>query len=217
MQDETAIVSEGLAIVSHFNGKPADSTDVSQEPSKARFIFPELLAESASVNKYEEPADSDDGSWEYLCYSGNDAQLSSLPSSGRTTCSSSYMEPLPSSLQESGYVLTRLEKKQFQQSVVLGILNFIGVYWLQQSLGPDGVLDLQTMAGTYAAAFLQKGLVPLLCFYSILFFILPLARLVLILGLNSIRQRRNRRRADFAYALSQSSSSAPAAVASVSS
>ena len=211
LQHETAIVSEGLVVVSHFNGKPAEVADLSShEPSKACFVFPELLAESASVIKYEEPPDFDDGSWEYLCYAGNDAQLSSqaTTSGGRTT-GGSNME-LPSSLQESRYVLTRLEKKQFQQCVVLGILNFIGVYWLQQSLEPEGVLDLQNMAGTFAAAFLQKGLVPILRFYSILFFVLPLARLILILGLNTIRGRRNRRRADFAYALSQSPSSASA-------
>jgi len=159
LDQHTSIVSEGLLIVSHFNGRPvATPTDAVAEPtspSKARFVFPELLAESSAVIKYEEPPDPDDGSWEYLCYSG-DAAAQSSRTSGK-------MSELPSSLQEQRYLLTKLEKKQFQQCVILGILNFIGVIWLRQSLEPGGVLDISyqhgrklcgchSLAGTHASA-----------------------------------------------------------------
>lgn len=201
LSHEIDIVSEGLTIVSHFNGRPVSPSDDLAEPisaSKARFVFPELLSESSTVIKYEEAPDPDDGSWEYLCYAGDAAFVSVRTASGR-------ISELPSSLQEQRYVLTKLEKKQFQQCVILGILNFVGVKWLRQSLEPGGVLDISSMAGSYVAAFLQRGLMPVLYFYSILFFVLPFGRLLLIVVLNFIRERRSRRRADFAHALKTSS------------
>ena len=193
LDNQVGVVSEGLAIVSHFNGRPIAEDLAQPDARKARFVFPELLAESSTVIKYDELPDPDDGSWEYLFYSG-DASAMWTRTSGRSS-------ELPSSLQEKRYVLTKLEKNQFQQCVILGVLNFIGVFWLRQSLKPGGVLDVTSEAVRYAAAFLQRGLMPVLHFYSILFFILPIGRFILIVMLNIIREKRNRRRADFAHAL----------------
>ena len=192
LQCESQIVAQGLAIVAHFNGRPL-SKDSMEPDSKARFVFPELMAESSSVVRYEEEPDPDDGSWEYLLYSG-DISFAPTRTSGR-----SYS--LPSSLQERRYLLTMLEKRQFQQCIIFGVLNFIGVIWLRQSLQPGAVLDVSSIAGGVLSLFLLRGLMPLLLFYSILFFVLPLTRLLLIVMLNAVRERRNRRRADFAYAL----------------
>ena len=197
LQCESQIVAEGLSIVAHFNGRPL-SRDSMQPDSKACFVFPELMAESSSVVKYEEVPDPDDGSWEYLLYSGN-INFDPTRTSGR-----SYN--LPSSLQERRYLLTMLEKKQFQQCILFGVLNFIGVIWLRQSLQPGAVLDISNMAGGMLSVFLLRGLMPVLHFYSILFFVLPLTRLLFIVMLNALRERRNRRRADFAHALKTSQS-----------
>jgi hypothetical protein len=192
LQCQSQIVAEGLSIVAHFNGRPLAKDSV-EPPTMARFLFPELMAESISVVKYEEAPDPDDGSWEYLLYSG-DVNVTST-----RTGDKSYQ--LPSSLQERRYLLTMLEKKQFQQCVLLGILNFIGVFCLRQSLEPGAVLDISNMAGGILSVFLMRGLMPVLHFYSLLFFVLPLARLLIVVVLNAVRERRNRRRADFAHAL----------------
>jgi len=186
------LVSEGLTIVSHFNGRPL-AQDFTEPTSKARFVFPELMAESSAVTRFEEMPDSDDGTWEYILYS------SGVHSALVRSVSTTY--DLPSSLQERRYVLTRLEKRQFLHCFIMGALNFIGVFWLRMSLEPEGVLDANRMAGGVLASFLLGGLMPVLHFYSILFFVLPLSRLVTVVVLNAIRERRNRRRADFAYAL----------------
>jgi len=181
LQCQSQIVAEGLAIVAHFHGRPL-AKDSTEPDSKARFVFPELMAESSSVMNYDEAHDPDDGTWEYLLYSG-DVIVTQTRTIGK-----SYQ--LPSSLQERRYLLTMLEKKQFQQCVLLGTLNYIGVLWLRQSLGWRHTLCLFDARPHASASFLFTYL-----------FLLPLARLLIVIILNAIRGRRNRRRADFAHAL----------------
>jgi hypothetical protein len=142
------------------------------------------MAESSSVMNYDEAPDPDDGTWEYLLYSG-DVIITQTRTIGK-----SYQ--LPSSLQERRYLLTMLEKKQFQQCVLLGTLNYIGVLWLRQSLQPGAVLDISNMAGGILSVLLMRGLMPVLHFYSLLFFVLPLARLLIVIILNAVRGQRNR-------------------------
>lgn len=190
------VVAGGLLIVAHFNGVPvANDESSSLGPTKARFTFPELLAESSFTTiNFEESPDTDDGTWESLLYTKE------------TTISSHWgRENTMNFLHERRYVLTRLESKQFLHCVGLGVLNFIGVLFLQQSLEPGGVLDVGS-SGFFAVA-TKQVLVPVLRFYAILFFALPGARLLFILVLNALRGRRNRRRSDLVKTLMREPSS----------
>jgi hypothetical protein len=192
---EQGIVASTVNIVAYFNGVPAPISTAAPSAGKARFVYPELMAESRTVSRYEEPESSvDDGTCESLLYTKEVTIVRRISSSN----------DIPSSLQEERYVLTKLQRRQFLHCVILGALNFFGVLWVRQSLQPGGVLDLSgRMAAGLLARFLQNILMPVLHFYSILFFVIPGGRLLLILVLNALRERRNRKRADLAYALSQ--------------
>lgn len=191
-EDSARIVEQGLLIVSHFNGIPTkekgggDESSVSRESEnfdlrKARFAFPELMAESRVTTRYEHVEEKDDGSWEALLYDKSDT------SSGRRTSG------IPTYLKEERYKFTRLAPKQFLHCVVLGILNLVGVIWFGQSLSSGGVIEV--VPGSPLAIFLLAWLLPVLKFYAVLFFAVPGARLLLIVVLNHFRQQRNKRRA----------------------
>jgi hypothetical protein len=184
-EDSARIVEQGLLIVSHFNGVPvkaeAEHDITSSDVRKATFAFPELMAESSVVTRYEHVEDSDDGSWEGLLYAKSRA-----PSGRRTT-------GIPPYLKEERYKFTRLAPNQLLHCIVLGTLNLFGVIWFGQSLLPGGVMEVAP--DSVLAAFLLSGLLPVLTFYALLFFSVPLARLLLVIVLNYFRQQRNRRRA----------------------
>jgi hypothetical protein len=182
LTDTVKIQANGLAIVTHFHGIPKQMDD-----KELHFIFPELLAESMHSTTYEEGVDSDDGSWRSLLYVPDIILWSP---SGR----------MPSSLQERRYRLTLLGSKQFLTCVTFGSLNLIGVWWLALSLRPGGVLN-DFIRSAAAVNALQRTIIPILQFYSVLFFILPAGRLVVILGFNAKLEARNRKRADLAHAL----------------
>jgi hypothetical protein len=95
-----------------------------------------------------------------------------------------------------------LGSKQFLTCVTVGSLNLIGVWWLALSLYPGGVLN-DFIRNAVVVGALQRTIVPVLQFYSVLFFALPAGRLMVILGFNVARDTRNRKRADLAHALGQ--------------
>jgi hypothetical protein len=199
LQDTSRILSEGLLVVAHFNGVPSESSASSSPSSpsnsnptkdiiKARFTFPELIAESHIATRYDEANKCEDDSWEGLFYHKE-------PSSA---CNRRTGEIIPSFLQERRYCFTQLEQKQFLYCFSLGVLNFLGVLFFAQALQPGGVLvDPLGSAGT----FLNSTLIPLLQFYAKLFFALPAGRLVLLAMWNQLIKRRNQRREKLAAAL----------------
>ena len=184
LADDVKIQTGGLTIVTHFHGIPKPTED-----NDKHFLFPELLAESMHATTYEEVPDSDNDSWQALLYVPDIVLWSPT---GR----------LPSSLQERRYRLTMLGSKQFVTCITVGSLNLIGVWWLALSLYPGGVLN-DFIRNVTVVGVLQRTIVPVLQFYSVLFFALPVGRLAVILGFNSTREARNRKRADLAHAIGQ--------------
>ena len=188
LDDDAAIITGGLAFVAHFNGVPSRNDSFSNT-GEARFVFPELIAESSHATQYEEVSNMDDDSFEHIFYTKEVIVMPPLRQSS-----------LPSSLQERRYRLTSLQSKQFFHCMGLGSLNWIGVIWLRQSLQVGGILE-QVIESGPVMALLLDWLCPVLIFYANLFFALPLGRLGVVLILNSLRECRNRRRSDLAEAL----------------
>jgi hypothetical protein len=182
LEDDEKIQAGGLAIVTHFHGIPMQKDDGGE-----RFTFPELLAESSHSTLYEEVPNSDNGTWQALFYVPDLVVWFPL---GR----------LPTSLQERRYRLTLLGSKQFLQCVAVGTLNFVGVWWLALSLEPGGSLR-DFIGNPVATAVLRGTIIRVLKFYSVLFFALPIGRLVLICALNAVCEGHNRKRADLAHSL----------------
>ena len=214
LEDISSVVSEGLRVVSHFNGVPVLEGDASTTNGKARFIFPELMAEASTmtteINSFSHLyPDLSPFTWERMLYANG--SLFAL-GNGNTTSSSigtSTQRPLsmrdgfnacPDQLYEKYHVLTKLQSKQFFQCCLLGFLNFIGIFWLRQSIGRGGLLEISNRP-LYATA---DGILAVLYFYSKLFFALPLARLVVFVVCCNycFVRRRNVRRAAVASELS---------------
>mmetsp|Transcript_6162 Transcript_6162/g.12862 ORF Transcript_6162/g.12862 Transcript_6162/m.12862 type:complete len:592 (-) Transcript_6162:12-1787(-) len=206
LENSAGIVSEGLRVVSHFNGVPAasesDYNGVGDNTGgKARFVFPELIAEAASGMTWSRDfytCDHTASSWDNILYSNP----SSLEGPGQRldggNGSQQCLDDYPKQLFERPHVLTKLQRKQFGQCVVLGALNYIGVYWLRQSIRPGGLLEISNQALLFTTA---DGVLSVLHFYAKLFFALPLGRLALIVLCNYFISERNRRRASLAEAL----------------
>jgi hypothetical protein len=189
LDDSAGIIGQGLMVVAHFNGVPTNEQEEGGA-IKSRFIFPELMAESSAVGRYEAPLgdNDDDGTWASLLYAKEP-----VSSPRRKTLET------PCSLKEVYYKLTTLSSQQLIHCSLLGFLNLIGVLWLSRSIEKGGIIEVQD--GSPMAGFLRKGLLPLLRFYAVLFFVLPGGRLLLILVLNSLRRQRNVRRENLARAL----------------
>lgn len=189
------IVTPTLLIVSFFHGVPIkeettqnDDVDINEisEIGKltSKFVFPELLAESVSTSRFYMLPEPDDGTWSSFLY---DTEIGSLSSS--TTMKRSI--PLPLYLKEDRFKFTKLKLQQLLQCIGLGLLNLIGVLWFGQSISDGGILDL---TGNILNIPLRRGLYPLLRFYALLFFAIPIGRMILILILNWRRSIRNERR-----------------------
>jgi len=217
--DDATAMSEAMKIVTYFNGKPVDSDSGSGNCMEARFCFPELMAEmnhdiNATAQKLFSLGSSE--------FAGSSSDMASIlykddeDTSYSITSSSSDGTPLY--LYEPFFVLTELSRQQFGQCVFLGLLNFVGVVWIQNALSPGGLLQLPVAAAVtataasgssrrrkrqgsdtliVAASFLILGLFKILRFYAGLFFAIPLSRLVIILLRNYGVQRRNERRQQF--------------------
>lgn len=213
--DTDAILTGGLQIVSHFNGVPAPtkanpsmSTSI-PGPHFARFYFPELAAESRYSTTYEGPND-DDGdeeedeggcSWtSILCRDTTPIETRRL----RKKRFQESQSEVPTSMTERRYKFTNLQRDQFFSCVFLGTINLVGVIMLRSSLEPlNGIFQLPD--GNFGAAVLKDGLIPVLSFYAVLFFILPIGRLIVVIFLNRSRRIRNQQRRALASALSQQS------------
>lgn len=214
LEDSATIVKEGLLTVSHFNGVPASdaaSTDTAA-PHEARFLFPELLAESQFATRYDESLqnevdDAATSTWgAFLCARNQPNALT------RTPMRTGDCATVPTYLREKPFKFTELGTDQFTYCVFLGILNLVGVIWLRSSLNPpNGILQIQD--GTWLATIIKHGLMKVLYFYAILFFALPAGRLLLIVFFNSRRTRRNRKRKELASSGTNQETSAPSSPA----
>ena len=208
LDDTVGVVSEGLSIVSHFNGVPNSSRGEKSmdAPTKALFAFPELLAESQISTRYEDLQSSsiDDGSWESLFYTKDPLPFTPTPSAGRRL-KTAVGDELPSYLQETRHVFSKLQPKQFFSCLVLGVLNFLGVLWFAQSVQPGGVLSayLPSDGSDLVLVRILHALISVLQFYSKLFFFIPAIRLLWIVACNEQIKCRNQRRKDLSASLSE--------------
>lgn len=180
------IVSEGLLIVTHFNGRPSStSKEENGDQSTAAFDFPELVSESRYSTHYSGP------SQEELAALEQKSIFFAIEKS--TSCQNrDELNPLPEFLYEEYKSLTKLTPKQFFHCFAVALLNLVGVIWFAQSLEPGGILD-QSFGSV--APTLRWSLIPILLFYAKFFFSIPAMRLIYILIWNKrCRLRNNRRR-----------------------
>ena len=186
LDDSAKVLGQGLLVVVHFNGTPTSDQD-GQGAETPSFVFPELMAESGSVPKYEIPFDNDDETWASFLYSPEPIYP------GRQSISE-----VPRFLKERHYKFTMLSAQQLFHSSFLGLMNLIGVIWLGRSIAKGGSLEIRDGS---SLAVLSRFLLPVLRFYAILFFVLPGARLFFVLVMNTARRRRNLKRESLATAL----------------
>jgi hypothetical protein len=214
LEDVSSVVSEGLQVVSHFNGVPVVAGERSTSNGKARFIFPELMSEASTgvnpstMNSFSHLyPDLSMLSWENMLFAKDSFVLGGTSSRSDSSLgqqhqqqrsSSERFHACPDQLYEKYHVLTKLQPKQFWQCCLLGSLNFIGIFWLRQSIGRGGLLEISNRA-FYATA---DGILAVLYFYAKLFFALPLARVVVFVACcNYFVRKRNERRAGVASAV----------------
>lgn len=188
LEDSPKIVQQGLLIVSYFHGVPSQSADPTEtSQSKASFCFPELCAESTiSLPRHFPTEENDDDiiSLQALLYEAtNESSSSNRYSSVHQTD-----QTVPTFLKEDLYRLTRLTPRQFYQCVGLGTLNLVGVVWFHQSL------ETYIKLPPFLAYAVGRIIMPMLLFYALLYFALPLGRLLCVIIWNQYRIKRNRRR-----------------------
>ena len=219
LDDSHRVVQQGLQTVAHFHGIPnrtnlaSPNDDEVSSPhqeqqqllgpaSQARFDFPELTAEGSIeiaasdfllFAQNGELANDPTLSWTRLLYSTSDtyeAQHRLMPVPAMS---------IPAHLREKHYRLTHLTPAQFGRCAALGLLNLLGVVWLGQALKRGG--NLYSLVTDTAIGPALVVVWPILMFYAVLFWALPLGRLALILFWNSRLRRRNWRRAALALDL----------------
>ena len=200
-QDASAI-RESLKIVTYFNGKPVESgiSSSSGEGIDSRFCFPEIVSEmvdcskllTLTSSKFASPASNSGSNISSILYKEDGFDFGS---------SDNASSVVPEYLYEQPVVLTELSRPQFGQCVMLGLLNFIGVIWIQSAMSPGGLLDLTPRSGSKTlvgvASILLIKLMTILRFYSKIFLALPLSRLVIVLIRNFFVNKRNKRRLNF--------------------
>ena len=217
---DPSAIRETLRMVAYFNGKPAphrisaggdggDDEADRRSGMDARFCFPELVSEfdcqallSLGSSKYLPPASFDNvdaGNFSSILYKEEEEFNfggSSIDASNDT----------PGYLHEKPFVLTELTQHQFGQCSLLGLLNFVGIVWVQSAMSPGGLLELPattsrspTGVGSLIAiaSFLLLKLLKVLRFYAGFFLTLPLCRLVTVLIRNNTCRKRNERRRKF--------------------
>lgn len=212
--DQTSkIVSETLLIVAHFNGVPAKADAgsaagfPSPDASQASFLFPELLGEShMNLTRYDNVECIQKASrplvvenycrWQGLFFRQDDEAVSSSPLTVPTI-------HLPGFLFEDPMVFTALSSKDFFRCFFVAILNLLGVIWFAQALELGGILE--GFLPPQVTNGLQWALIPVLQFYSKLFFLVPTLRLGFILVWNEMCMIRNRRRWRFASEIDEMS------------
>ena len=200
LEDKPRVVSEGLLVVSHFNGQPVKCDEpVSEDLSKAKFCFPELISEGNTATNYRDirigsSVDNKRSLFDGFFYA-KETNNEAFTGSNRVD--------LPKCLLEEYKVFSKLTSKEFFRCLIVALLNFLGVVWFDQSLNPDGILH--DNLGSFGTS-LKWGLIPVLQFYAKLFFIIPSIRIAYLLGWNELCKRRNLRRAYLASSLDHESS-----------
>jgi len=195
LNDTSKIVAGGLLVVAHFNGVPASQDELPDNPAQARFVFPELMAESIlSGSHYDDPNTIQKATlpipsrWDGLFYQSDTAP----PTTPRST--------VPPFLYEEKMAFTSLTAHDFYRCLLVATLNALGVMWFAQSLQLGGILE-QFLAPSVVHG-LQWTLIPVLTFYAKLFFAIPTIRLIYIIIWNELCRMRNIRRSNFAHQFS---------------
>ena len=176
-----------LNIVTHFGGVPVTQSETERLHLKMRFTFPELLSESKHSyrdNNFSILAPVDD----YF-----DMNMFFFLPTVEHSSPLNTRQPNELYLVENMYCLTKLDKKQFSQCVILNIINYAGIIILFKSIGKGGALEIPS-AATYAVL---SCFLSVLDFYAKLFFAIPTLRGILIAFLNYKRKQRNKQRSNF--------------------
>lgn len=190
LEDTRTIVQQGMMIVGYFHGIPSQHFPDTMSNAKAAFCFPELCSESAisispqMISKQDSPSTI---TVQSILYDTTTHTPSSSGNGNRYSRVNQTDQSL-AFLREEPYRLTRLTSRQFLHCVGLGTLNLVGVIWLRQS--QQTILALPPIV----AYTFGRILLPLLVFYAILFFVLPLGRLLMVVVWNHFRMERNVRR-----------------------
>lgn len=206
--DHSSAIRETLRIVTYFNGQPISGISESSGGIDARFCFPELVAEmdyskllAIGSSEYAPPTQH---------AVGNRANISSIlyKEDREFDFGSSESNGTPEYLYEQPLMLTQLSRTQFGQCVLLGILNSVGIIWVQNALSPGGMFALPTSAKSVSggtslitlASILLLKLLNILRFYSKLFLLLPFSRMIIVVLRNLFVDKRNKRRLGFVRA-----------------
>ena len=179
---------ECLNIITHFSGVPVPIGN-GQAIKCINFVFPELMAESSSVQS-QITVESNEKQWQDFFFAADPNQ--GFDGSGQTL-SGNYTQKngIPEFLRENSHCLTELTKKQFSQCCILNILNYIGILMLRASIMKGGGLEIKNTMLSSAS----NGILSFLEFYARLFFAIPLLRGLTIAVLNvRVKQRNNRRK-----------------------
>ena len=209
--DHPSAIRETLRLVTYFNGQPVSGIDSESSGGiDARFCFPELVSE---MNYSKLLAI---GSSEFAPPSQhsieNRANISSIlykeDQEYDFGSSDNASNGTPEYLYEQPLMLTQLSRTQFGQCVLLGILNFVGIIWVQNALSPGGMFPLpisdKSISGgrsliAFSSVLLLK-LLNILRFYSKLFLLLPFSRMIIVVVRNLFVDKRNKRRKGFVRA-----------------
>eukprot|EP00527_Entomoneis_sp_CCMP2396_P006637 CAMPEP_0198146046 /NCGR_PEP_ID=MMETSP1443-20131203/27047_1 /TAXON_ID=186043 /ORGANISM="Entomoneis sp., Strain CCMP2396" /LENGTH=121 /DNA_ID=CAMNT_0043809863 /DNA_START=87 /DNA_END=449 /DNA_ORIENTATION=+ len=119
--------------------------------ANSRFVFPELVSESAVALRYDPPTQQeqqDDSSGGTIMYKKQQPE-------GSNSSSSSTTSAFPLYYHESKQYLTHLTSSQFYACATMGFLNLVGVLWFRQATSPNGVLQ-EVVEFRYLAKFLAK-------------------------------------------------------------
>mmetsp|Transcript_26888 Transcript_26888/g.30769 ORF Transcript_26888/g.30769 Transcript_26888/m.30769 type:complete len:632 (+) Transcript_26888:153-2048(+) len=215
MSIQKAMISECLSIISHFNGVPILINEESSKSKSsstnhiltAKFTFPELLLESESnaFSHTNNDTNFDHHSWKSFLYDAADSRIlgGNITRNAREGSKSNMPSKvhIPKYLHEKHHVLTRLTKTHFLSCLALNSMNYIGLILLWKSIHEGGVLEIQDKSSI--VYFIVKWLLCILDFYAKLFILIPLIRMIIIVGLNKRIEIRNTRRHGFVFLHSQ--------------
>ena len=228
-QEQTDLAMQGLLIVSHFHGVPLHTSNQNKEADDdnyknddsdnkmllARFIFPELVSESAVALRYD-ATDQENNirtelqeegyHWTSVLYDPQQQQIS--PSSLPRTLYRNHQHYdddddsfFPSYYHEPLRSYTDLTFSQFASCLSMGVLNILGVVWLRQATKVGtGVMD-EVVEFRAVARVLRNSLVPVLWFYARLFWMLALSRLIYVMWCNRCIRQRNQHRRAWAFSM----------------
>lgn len=215
--------SEALLIVSYFNGVPCSTTSTSNViDNTVIFEFPELMVETEMLpeSKYSQyliqsSEDENEASiknnlnldkfWSNFLYKTEEGEEEAMSSSftsavnsttedddGNSTASLQQHNNNKHYLVEYPCVMTRLKKDNFMKCVGLGIVNYVGVSMIYKGL-VSGAIELPLSMPLFLVAFIC-GFIKVLSWYSALFFILFLVRMIFLVPFNVLILKRNKLR-----------------------